>query len=118
LIATLLRRIVDGKRKGLIEIEEKRKNNNKSYYQLDYKENKSRLCFGESKQKVSFEQNKLYYSILTLKLLLKETFPNMQQINTICEEIKVNLELFLANLKLRQKGKTITLHRSSILRRE
>ena len=42
----------------------------------------------------------------------------MAQINTTCEEIKVNLELFLSNLKLKSHSKPLRGQRSSIFRRE
>ena len=52
-MASLIRRIVEGKRKGLIELEEHKKNN-KSYYNLECKENRSRVIQHDPKSAQAF----------------------------------------------------------------
>lgn len=113
LAGTLLRKVGQARAKGMIAIEEKRKKKRTMF--LEEKENKGESREGRKAPKL--EETRLYYSILALKILLKEAEPNIEQINRTCEEIKRGLEEQLQLLKIRQEG-GIKSTRSSILRRE
>lgn len=111
LAGTLARRVAEGRAKGLVAVEERRKKK-RTRCQFEEKENREAPV-----RAGRFEESKLFFAILALKLLLKEPELNTERISRSCEEIRNALDECLQHLRVRLEGSSIKSTRSSIFRR-
>jgi hypothetical protein len=64
----------------------------------------------------SLEQSELYFSLVALKLLLKEEQPSTQQVSKLCQDIKILFRNLLASIKLKHCASDHSVKLRAILR--
>lgn len=119
LVPTLVKRIVEAKAGGAIEFEEEPRRKKVTRFLLEEKENKAKswqVGLARSCKIGSFHQTELYFSLLALKLLLKEQQPNTQQVSKLCQDIKLLFRNLLAAIRLKPTASDHSGKLRSILR--
>lgn len=106
IIPLLVEKISKAKNSGFIKFEVKRsKKRDKTFFPMIDKENTIRkyeyYSSIQSRKNLTDRQNKVYYEILALKMILKDENPDPLQTNKLCEEIKHHLENLFNTIKIK-----------------